>query len=216
MAMAHKAPPGYRRKLIIGHAVLNKARLLVRDLAHWPGGELGNYIDFCVISARASPENTEVWWEDTFAYGIQRNEVIDLQHHLVQAKGTELFALVTTVAEGGMEAGREIVVTILSPEDRARAIDEGRWVPERPLQSKFRHPGEVELEGGEMEGSSSDEPEFAVSWPARGEDGEPVEKFEIVRDPKVAAGLLVGDGVRPDSIRVWRNVRAKIKVEVEL
>ncbi len=232
MGMAYKSPPGYRRKFIIGGDVVDKLRGMVRDFAHWPGGDLGNHLDAAVDAARASPDNVEQWFEDSFTHGIQDNTTVRCDAEL----GIEsiLYAVTTVIAEGS-EAGRQIVVTVLSEEDHDRSITERRWMKERPTRSKYRHPGEKVVEEpvrqyGPLRVPMAEllkepmEPvmvverkpeelataEFALSWE---KDGRTL--FEIVRDPKDAVEMLISEGVSSSTIRLWRAVPAKIKVVVE-
>lgn len=222
MAMAHKAPAGYKRRYIVGNAVVEKARVLVRDLAHWPNGDLGNYIDVCVHDARASPESVENWWEDSFAHGIQQNTVVRIDGRVAQAQA-ELYAVITDVTTGP-DVGREIIVTLLDAAEHERAIAEGRWQEKKPARSRYRHPGEKQEEQEEeappeplkvqlqLVKEVAVEEEFVVSWP----DNKGGNKFEIVRGrvQEAIEGLVV-DGVPPGSIRVWKNVPVRVKVVVE-
>jgi hypothetical protein len=234
MGMAYKSPPGYRRKFIIGGDVVDKLRGLVKDFAHWPGGDLGNHLDAAVDAARASPANVEQWFEDSFSHGIQDNTIIRCDAEL----GIEsiLYAVTTVIAEGS-EAGRQIVVTVLNKEDRDRSIAERRWLKERPARSKYRHPGEPKVEEpirqhGPLRVPMAEllkepvEPimeqpvnvvrsdldgEFAVSWTADGEHF----AFEITRDIKKKVEELINAGVRPAAMRFWKALPAQVKVVVE-
>lgn len=236
MGMAYKSPPGYRRKFIIGGDVVDKLRMLVKDFAHWPGGDLGNHLDAAVDAARASPANVEQWFEDSFSHGVQDNTIVRCDAEL----GIEiaLYAVTTVIAEGS-EAGRSIIVTVISEEDRERSIAERRWMKEKPARSKYQHPGEPKVEEPEVRQSgplrvpladllkepikesvmehpvnvirSDMEGEFAVSYTNDGEHY----AFEITKDIKGKVQELINAGVRPASMRFWKSVPAQVRVVVE-
>lgn len=239
MGMAYKSPEGYKRKFIIGNVVVDKLRSIVPDFASWPGGDVGNYLDVAVDMARASPANVERWWEDSFSYGIQQYAVVRFDIEMVQAVA-ELYAITTVIAEGS-EGGREIIVTVIDEDERARAIVDGRWRKRPPARSRYRHPGELLVVAEVDEAPSQSlrvpmaellkkEPimvaertpnlgtltsELAMAEFALSWEKDNRIHFEIVKDPKDAIEMLISDGVSSASIRVWRSVETRIKVVVE-
>lgn len=125
MALAWRAPPGYRRKFIIANCVPEKLRDMIKDSGHRDEKDLGHLVDHALQQVGVG--NPQVWWEwDNVEEKVQENRVIRIDE-AIEGALREIHAVVRKTNKPGFATDNDIVVTVLGPNGVRSSIESGRW-----------------------------------------------------------------------------------------
>jgi hypothetical protein len=236
MGYAGLTPHGYLRKRITPASVALSTRNLMPEVISWSDKNIQNWIDEITARAEENPLNVEYYWQDDFSFGVFQIKVIRIDDFWAEAdvpreKGFRLYSVVRPCDEPSERGQTEIILTVVNEHGYEDSIRTDRWKVKKPERSKYQHPGEPEEPAKEFKTmdeqhaepivipltTGKDQEELLVSFAAR--EGVGVEE-EIVHTTRghlnSTIDSLIEDGMVPGSIRVWKQLKMRMRVQIDV